>query len=461
VQTKGWEKVLKFTYIQTIKQKSFIVSTVVTVIIFGLMIAGANFLPKLLMPEPEIINITDDYGNIVGEMEALKIAKVYINDQSGLSLDFSFLPALEVEYEHITAEQVQATMDRVTESRESVVLAVIEPNEHGFDVKMSRPESTELINNSDCFSLLGMFNSVINNANLVSLGIAEEDVGKAYVHISTTVNVGGEEPKSEIAEGITMVLTLLTSAILFTFIVGYGQLTAQAIATEKASRVMELLLTSVRPLAVIIGKVLASTLVAFTTITLIGGISSLIFLATAPFGMLGEVVGMVDTTDPAIMSVNAELGTALAGVNAVNIALIVVIFLMGFLFYSLIAGLIGASVSKIEDLQTAIQPLIYISMLGFYLTYFSTFTGLDPDRQGNFIVTLSRYLPISSPFALPSAILSGDIGGAEIAISIGVLTLCLGLFAIFVAKVYEHIILHNGDRLKIKDLIKLARSKNK
>jgi ABC-2 type transport system permease protein len=72
-------------------------------------------------------------------------------------------------------------------------------------------------------------------------------------------------------------------------------------------------------------------------------------------------------------------------------------------------------------------------------------------------VSLSYYLPISSPFALPSAILTGEIAGRDLAIGVAVLILCLGLFALFVAKVYEHIILHNGDRVKVGDMIKMIK----
>ena len=110
-------------------------------------------------------------------------------------------------------------------------------------------------------------------------------------------------------------------------------------------------------------------------------------------------------------------------------------------------------------LQTALQPLIYISLLGFYLAYLPPILGLNVDEGRNPITTFAWYFPISSPFALPGAILTGDIGKGEAAISIVVLALCLGLFALFVAKVYEHIILHNGDRVKIKDMVKMAKRK--
>jgi ABC-2 type transport system permease protein len=250
---------------------------------------------------------------------------------------------------------------------------------------------------------------------------------------------------------------MLTSLVLAVLIISYGQLTAQAIATEKASRVMELLLTSVKPLAVVIGKVLATTLVALSSVVAVGGITTGLFFIIAPHGTLGAVTGMVDTTDPMLISISNDLSKSFSGFTPLNIVLILTVFILGFLFYALISALIGASISKIEDLQTALQPLVYISLLGFYLAYIPPIMGLDPDSDGHFIITLSHYLPISSPFALPGAILTGEISGGYIFLAIGALALTLALFALFVAKVYEHIILQNGNRVKIKDMIKLAK----
>ena len=467
----GWKKVLAFTYIQTVKTKSFIVSSVVMVVVLGLIIASANFLPAILNSNNETHQILDEHGNVVAEIKAFAIKKVYVFNDSGLEIDFNFLSTVGVEYELIEEGQVQSVMDKVTASNEAITLAVVDsigfgskrsdditPGNERLWVNMSRPESTELIKNNDCHELLGVFVSQIENANLVDLGIDASEVHMARPLVNATVNVGGEEPKSFLGETIAVASTTVVSILLFTLIMTYGQLTAQAIATEKASRVMEMLLTSVRPLAVIVGKVLGTTLVALTSIVVVGGISTALFFLLAPFGMLGKVTGMVDVTDPVMAEVSEEFATAFSGFTALNIFYIVVIVLMGFLFYSLIAGLVGASISKIEDLQTAMQPMMYVSIVGLYLTYFPQVFGVtSPGDKGWFFVVLSRYLPISSPFALPSALLMGELSGAEALIPIAALAVTLVVFALFVAKVYEHIILQNGDRIKVKDMIKMAK----
>ena len=70
-----------------------------------------------------------------------------------------------------------------------------------------------------------------------------------------------------------------------------------------------------------------------------------------------------------------EVGNALGGFSPVVIVLIIVVFIVGFIFFALIAGLIGATVSRMEDLNAAMQPMSIIGVLGFYLAYFPSTMG--------------------------------------------------------------------------------------
>ena len=73
--------------------------------------------------------------------------------------------------------------------------------------------------------------------------------------------------------------------------------------------------------------------------------------------------------------------------------------------------------------------------------------------------TLSYYLPISSPFALPSALLTGAMDIPQALLAVAVLCVFTVLMALLVARVYEQIILHNGNRLKLGDIIGIAKNK--
>jgi len=454
MKLKGWSNVLKFTYVQTVKSKPFIISCAVLFALFTIMMMLGNYLPGAIKSEEKTIRITNPDGTVTEQKAPFEIDKAYILNKSGLNPDFSFLEQTGVKYELVTEEK------NVSASTAAEVTAVISKTEDGrYEITMSRPSDTSVVSNNKCYPLLNALASAVTDANIAAHGIDLKDLAEASIPVSTKVVVDGEEPQSELGSVLASTAKMIISVLMFVAIFTYAQSTAQSIATEKSSRVMELLLTSVKPLAVIVGKVLAMTLVSLSSIVGVGGLLAVMFFAVAPSGSLGQIFGMVNTNDPGIEAVTSELSRTFGSVGAGDIALIALVFLMGFLFFSLIAGLIGATVSKIEDLQTAMQPFAIISVLGFYLAYLVPITGITDGggNGGKLLVKLSYYLPICSPFSLPGAILSGEISGGETAAAVAVLAVFLILFAVFVAKVYESVILYTGTRLKIKDMVKIAK----
>ena len=459
MKTKGWGQVFRFTFIQTLKAKSFIVSTIVVSAILVLLVLAANFLPMLVM--------NDTADAVDSSADVSKISTVYYHDESGIEpkADFSSLPEPRPTFVEVSAEQYDEKIVSLKASTAAeVAVYITAPSENGnISMLLSRPESDEIIQNGECRTLLANMADVLNKSKLLSLGVSEDDIALAEGYIKQDVTIAGEAPVSEFESIIKTMLPMMTSIILFMFIFVYGQMVAQAIATEKTSKVMELLLTSIKPLAVIIGKVLAIGCVALAQIAIIGTVTGTAAAIAAPFGFLGAlssgIAGDAAADSAAISEVSSAVGEIFANFNIGSVLLFIVVFILGFLFYALVAGLAGASVSRIEDLQSAMQPMALIGVLGFYLAYFPSMSNIDGDGGSNILTLLSRYLPISSPFSLPSAILMGEMSGAEVAISIGVLAVFVALMAMLVAKIYETIILHNGDRIKLGEMLKMAGEK--
>ncbi|MCL2109272.1 MAG: ABC transporter permease [Oscillospiraceae bacterium] len=447
---KGWDKVFKFTYIQLLKSKTYIISTVVILVVMFLIAACMNFLPGLLSD-------TADSQDSASSTVFGGIEKVIINDQSGISPapDFSFLGELGVDVVMISDGEVEANVNRLSQSSEPEILVELTKEIWGFSLLASRPES---ITGDDCRAVLGVLNHYVWNSHLVSLGVPADRVDEAWGHVSTQVTVAGEAPHNEIASLMASLLPMLSSIILIIFILSYAQFTGQSIAMEKTSRVMETLLTSVRPMAVILGKSLGVGLASFTQFLILGLGSALVAVVVAPFGILGEVFGMIEVSSESVELIKVAFDEVLVNFNPLAIIWIVLIFILGFFFYSLIAGLFGASVSRIEDLQSAMLPLNLIGIFGFYLAYISPAFSVASEGV-NVMERLSYYLPISSPFALPGAILSGTMGTFETLLSVLVLAVCGVLMLMFVARVYEAIILHTGNRIKLGAMLKLAKKK--
>jgi ABC-2 type transport system permease protein len=459
MKTKGWQQVFKFTFLQMIKSKSYIVSTIIIVTCLLLMSLGINFLPGLLTQNNE--DIPRAHG---GERGAVfGITTLYLSNRSLItpSPDFSYLSEFGIEVIYAPWYELAGINERVRTSREPEIFVQISKHLYGYEISVSRPEYEGIISASDCKPVLDMMSDTLWRAHMIFIGVPEENIDEVAIDIHAHVIVAGESPRNEMAVLLAnTIIPMVSSMILFLFIFTYGSLTAQAIATEKTSRVMETLLTSVRPMAVILGKVLGMGLASFTQFFALAAVGFGVSAVVAPFGALGQVFGSVEieVDDFQMQMFRSAFDEAFAGFNVMSIVWIIIIFLLGFLFYSLLAGLFGATISRIEDLQSALTPLSLIGVLGFYLAYVAPAFSIE-SGEVNIVQRFSYYFPISSPFALPGVIISGEMGTVGALVSVGFLALCCVLMLMFVSRIYETIITSTGNRITIGAMFKMAKNK--
>lgn len=467
MRINGWRKVFTFTFVQYIKTKSFIIGTAVICIITAAICVLTNILPAVLN--------NNDESELIPGGESAMYSKVYLYDEANIltsddnaALEFA-LNDTEITSEG-TYEQTCEALGETELSEASVLISEITDKDGtltGYDVRTVYSSKAGGAN-----ALNSLISELINRRVLLNAGVSPEKYADTQININTFGIEAGVEQWNFIQSAMNYFVPLVVSLVLFMLIFAYGQTVAQSIATEKTSKVMELLLTSVRPLAVVIGKVLAMGLVSFMTFALIGAVGGISFAISAPFGWMGkaleaardpEVLEQLEQAAQGISS-EAEIAQAVSDLKStftpLNILLIAVIFLLGFLFYSLIAALVGASISRMEDLQAAMQPYAIIGVLGMYLAYFPVIFNIDSMETGaaatNPVQFFSYYFPISSPFALPSAILLGTLTPLQSILATLLLAVAVVLIAIVVGKVYEAIILHNGNRIKLGDIIKMA-----
>lgn len=482
MRTNGWQKVFKFTLVQHIKTKSFIVGNIITCIIVAAICVLTNVLPGVIGGDDSGIEGILGGGNTenpFGDFDAVYIyddSKILAADDTAqiealmpgkLAVSEKSLEELVKEFE--TSGNVRAAAQITAAPGEDN--AVI-----GYDIKTYYTSET---NGGTVDTLNGLLNGLINRRVLLNAGVSPENYASTQVYISTSRIEAGAKEWNFIQSAMNYFIPIVVSLLLFILIFSYGQIVAQSIATEKTSRVMELLLTSVRPLAVVIGKVLAMCIVSFGQFILIGVVGFVSFLISAPFGWMGDAIKIAN--DPEIqqalqnaaqglggiqtseMQIAEAMNDLAAGFSPLNIILIIIIFLLGFIFFSLVAALVGASVSRMEDLQQAMGPYSILGVLGMYLAYFPVLFNIDSLDTGaastNPVQFFSYYFPISSPFALPSAIMLGTLDTVQSVIAVAVLAAAVVLVAVIVSKVYEAIILHNGNRIKFGDILKMAARK--
>ncbi len=468
MRTKGWQKVFGFTLVQFIKTKAFIIGTVITCLIIVLLTCGINIIPAL------IGGGEDNTGS--GEATGLEaFNSVIIRDEAEILTDedYALLSDLGASLAD-SDDSFDSIIDVLKNAEDTRAFVSIAAETSGDDIVGYRVKTyySPASNSDTVDNLTAAVRELINRRNMINAGVSPENYAQTQRYISSSRIEAGSSEWGIFESLINYVVPMVVSLILFIMIFAYGQTVAQSIATEKTSRVMELLLTSVRPLAVVIGKVLAMGAVSLGQFMLFGIVGTAGFLISAPFGIGGKIISMANSPeliDQAVAAAGSDANVAemaqavsssFGSINALTIILIFIIFILGFLFFALIAALVGASISRMEDLQQAMQPYALLGVLGFYLAYFPVIFNIDSMENGvasmNSFQMFSYYFPISSPFSLPSALLLGTLDTVQAIIAVFVLAVFVVLIAIVVGKVYEGIILHNGSRIKLGDIFKMA-----
>lgn len=229
---------------------------------------------------------------------------------------------------------------------------------------------------------------------------------------------------------------MAASFILFFAVYFYGNFVAVSVSSEKTSRVMETLVTSTTPKNIIIGKTIAMGLVGLSQMLLLvltAFVSYKLFIPTE-MDFISSMIGNINF-------------------SVTSIAICIIYFILGYTVYAFLNAVTGATVSKVEDLNSAQTPVALISLFSFYLAYF---TSTIPDSAGSKFASI---FPFSAAFSMPGRILAGGATGGEVATSIALLILTAIVLAFISIKVYSGAVLHYGKRLNLKDLLKLSKEK--
>ena len=408
---KDLKTVILFTMKDMLKRKSFIVSTI---IILVLIVIGFN-IPNLIKATQgeslgERILIIDKDNIFENSLEIMK------QSETGYSVD--------IKNEEIKYEQIKEKIEN--KDCDSVVL--IEKKNEGIDIKYIVKSATMMEAVPE--DLINTLTSIYSNLQISKLNLTEEQLNS----ITPNFNFILEQTDEEEASGNIMVMMLL-SIVLFYAIHFCASQVSSSITTEKTSKIIETLVTSTTPKTIVLGKTIGIGIVGIVQMVIIVGtalISAKTFLEPE---MLEAVLDMSNIT--------------------VYLGIITLIyFLLGYLTYALLYAMTGSTVSKPEDIQSANTPIVFLTMGGFYLSYF---TMLNPTSDLN---SLAAILPISSPFCMPFRIMMGIASTKDVIISVSILFVTILIIAKIAIKIYSNAILNYGSKMGIKDIIKLYKEKN-
>jgi len=238
-----------------------------------------------------------------------------------------------------------------------------------------------------------------------------------------TVRTIGEPSEFDPARYVT---GLITGILLFMAIMISGQLIAQGVVEEKTSRVVELLLATVRPWQLMAGKVLGIGLVGLGQVTLV----VLAGVATA----LG--LGLVDTS-------TIDLGTAAAWA--------LVWFVVGFVSYALLMAALGALVSRQEDVGAVTTPVTFLMVVPYIVG-----VSVAPWAPDNPLVVWLSYVPLCSPLLMPVRIALGSAETWEALLALGLSLAVIPVLVWLAARIYSNAVLRTGARVRFRDALRTS-----
>ena len=400
-------KVMSFTMKEMVKRKSFIISTI---IILVLIVVAFN-IPRIIKmikgeDSAEKILIVDEQNMFEGNLEALK----------DMGLDY------EIEIGNYSYEEVKQKID----NKEIDSCIMIEGEENNIKLRYIVKSAVLIEKAPD--DIINTINVLYSNMQISKLQLSQEQL--KIINPNFEVNL---EQTDEEAQGNVFVMMLM-SIVLFYAIYFCAYQVSSSITTEKTSKIMETLVTSTSPKTIILGKTIGIGLIGLAQMILVAGtalISAKAFL------------------DPEIINSALDMSSITISLGLITI----VYFILGYFEYSLLYALTGSTVSKPEDIQSANSPVALISVAGFYLAYF---TMMNPTSELNVIASL---VPISSPFCMPFRIMMGLANNTDIILSIAILIATIAVIAKVAIKIYSNAILNYGTKMGIKDIIRVYRDK--
>ncbi|MGA7987148.1 MAG: ABC transporter permease [Candidatus Dormiibacterota bacterium] len=247
--------------------------------------------------------------------------------------------------------------------------------------------------------------------------------GDVERQLNFSVNVNELSPIN--AERVKeIVIGLLVAGILYTTLVVYGQLVAAGVIEEKSNRIVEILLATVRPWQLLIGKIIGIGLVALVQIVLVAGVAL----------VLGSATKLVSI--PTL------------GVDVVISG--VVWFVLGYLTYALLFAAAGSMVSRQEEVSSVSLPVILVLVAAWIVAI--TVAAPDP---GSTATAVCSFIPLFAPVIMPVRIAAGVAPFWQVAISVLLVIGTIYLFAALAGRIYRNSVLRVGSRVKLGEALGL------
>ena len=426
--------IIEREFMAKVKNRAFIVMTFVSPLIMLAMFVLIGYLSKSSMEKKNTIS--------------------YVNE-SPLFSEEDFKDTETINFVDMTAVGLEKAKNMVSESKNDGLLYI--PEIDSIDqlaekIQFFSEESPSMVLLS---KLENKLEKKLKHQKMLNLGIDLQKLKQSDVNIDIKLSNFSGERSSKFINGIKIALGMGAGYIIMMFIIVYGAMVMRSVIEEKTNRIVEVIISSVKPYQLMLGKVIGTALAGLLQFFIWALILGLILFAASYFLGVDAMDNMKHVQNiPEAKDVVAQSKMQFAVSEILKLPLMsmfvwfVLFFLGGYLLYSSIYAAIGSAVDNETDTQQFMFPVLMPLMIGVYVGFATVIN--DPHGM---VATVFSYIPLTSPIVMLMRIPFG-VPWWQILISL-LLLIVTFLFVIWIAaKIYRVGILMYGKKASYKELWK-------
>ncbi len=424
--------VIKREYLTKVKNKSFIIMTILSPFIVIALFAVVGYLSQLNSNEIRTISVLDESGIVESTLKDTESTK------------YEFLTNVSLEDAKILVEETNNYGLLHVENKTNVA-------EVANHIKFYSEDSPSLTLIS---SLENRIERELNDIRLAEQGIDVEKLRDSEIRVDIFQESYQGEKSSKIDNIVKLAFGGLAGYLLFMFIIIYGNMIMRSVIEEKTSRIIEVIISSVKPIQLMMGKIIGTSLAGVTQFAIwvvLGSILMVVVSAIFGIEMQGQQQELMEQA-MANEAANVEIQNvmnAIFNLPLVNLSVAFILFFLGgYLLYSSLYAAIGAAVDNETDTQQFLMPILIPLILAIYV---GAFTVVE-DPHGT-VSTVFSFVPLTSPVVMLMRIPFG-VPIWQQALSFAILVGTFILIVWFAAKIYRVGILMYGKKPSYKELMK-------
>ncbi len=425
-----------------VKKKSFILTTILTPLLFvALSVAPALFMRMDMDSKQDKILVVDNSAVVANDLQSNDQLKYIVSESNDIE-------ALKADFDKLDVDAIVSISPLDSANNVSVV---------AYSVKQLNADLSSDISD-DIKNIIEQYK--LKQYNIENFEQILADINADMSFNNLILGEDGQEKESMVE--INMMISLVMGMIIYMFVAMFGNMVMTSVINEKSNKIVEVIVSSVKPFDLMMGKIIGVASVALTqfliwivlTLGILFGVTSYVgveMFADPQMAQQMEMMAPMGTEQMEALTSQGALGEVLGVITSVNwgyiIGCFLIYFILGYLLYASLFAAVGSAVENESDTSQLMIPITIPLIIGL-LIMMQTFN--NPDSTLSFWASM---IPFTSPMVMLARVpFEGGVPTWELLLSIGILLLTIIVVVYLAAKIYRVGILMTGKKYSWKDI---------